>query len=291
MSDEQLEENGDVKDIITLKQTKVTVEDHELDCVISSSRDLQVYIPITQVCAIFDIDSDAQIRRIRRIPTLRKGLGKIRIKTTSGTIEQYREVYAISMMRLHSWLSGIDVSRTKTDSENIQNLLSFQENAADVLYGYFTRPLLPKDLLDESEDALPISRMELFKNLETARHAENMAEEANQEISVIKNRISDLEAKLHYHDGQEIINQKQAARLKQCITLIGYQLKRKNAGDYRTAYAKVYNEFSLTHYSLAEKRDYAKIKSFCLNWYVRLAPTGSKIPQAFTDPVEGDLGF
>ena len=85
MSYEKLEEIGDVPVITTRKQTEVTVEDYELDCVISNSLNLQIYIPITQVCSIFGIDSDAQIRRIHRIPTLRKELGKIRIKTISGT--------------------------------------------------------------------------------------------------------------------------------------------------------------------------------------------------------------
>ena len=101
----------------------------------------------------------AQVERIRAHHALQQGLVKIDFQVKYGeTAFQTRSLNAISITRLHTWLMMLEVSRVENQAIR-PKLAAMQEELADLVYGYFGRPLLPPDMREELETA--------FRHIET----------------------------------------------------------------------------------------------------------------------------
>src|SRR5215471_14175370 len=83
------------------------------------------------LCEGLGLDTQAQVRRVRRTKAIRGELLSVRITTEGGP----QVMPALTVRALPFWLAGLDTSRLAPDLEPV--ILAYQLEAVDVLYRHF----------------------------------------------------------------------------------------------------------------------------------------------------------
>jgi len=136
------------------------------------------------VCDIFGIDTQAQTDRIKDHPALRRGLALIEFPLPYGNKgTRMEQMLAISLTRFHAWLSSISIERLSVDDEAKKHLIEFQDVAADVMFGYFGRRLIPEDIRVESEGKQTPNEQVFYDGLAAAH-------EAKEAVTALTDRVA-----------------------------------------------------------------------------------------------------
>lgn len=273
--------------ISALQYAKVMFEGFEIPCAISN--DLNVYIPINNICEILGIETAPQVERIREHHALRQGLAKMDFSVSYGDkgANTTAEVNVISLTRFHTWLVTIPTKRINKD-ESRQRLELFQEKCADTIYAYFGRPVEPADIRAEKTSSLPVNMQEFYTAIDRAREARDLAQTAVDKISALEDRLNGIEMALIPKTVEFITPQQQRLFLS-WVNILGDLLVKKGAGDIPTVHNELKNQFSFTSYKLIPAEKFHDIRKFCINWYKKLVPAGTPLPQTFNDPEQKRL--
>jgi hypothetical protein len=262
-----------------LRSETILFEGQILPCVLAD--DLNIYIPIAPVCDILGIGATPQAQHIRRHRSLRKGLALFEFEVRHGeTATRRQKLNAISLTRFHTWLSHIAVDELKNEAAR-SSLEKMQDNLADVIYAYFGRPVMPKDVLAEKEGSLAPDLRTFYEGIEQARQARQLAESAIDRLAALEDRLDGLEVRIAPRL-EEFITPDQQRQFIRIVNILGDLLKKKNKGDIPTVHNGLKDQFGFTSYKLIPAGNFPAILQFCAQWYARLTPPGTPLPEEFS---------
>lgn len=269
-----------------LRYETVLFEGSLIPCALAD--DLNIYIPISAVCDILGIDANAQSQHIRRRRDLSRGLAQIEFEVRHGEKAVRRQkLNAISLTRFHTWLSHISADEVKNEDARAA-LEKMQDNLADVVYAYFGRPLMPKDVLAEQEGSLSPDLRAFYEGIEQARQARHLAQTISDRMAALEDRLDGLEARLTPRL-EEFITPDQQRQFIRIVNILGDLLKKKNKGDIPTVHNTLKDQFAFTSYKLIPADQFDAILAFCAQWHAKLTPPGTPLPEDFTRPTQKRL--
>ena len=128
-----------------------------------------IFVLFSRLCENLGLERTAQTRRVQRHAVLSKGLMALDIQTTGGV----QSLQCLKLSLLPLWLSGVQASRIKPELQ--EQLIRYQEEAADVLWRAFRPQILVEERSATAESALAIGQLEQI--IEQSKAMQRMAEE------------------------------------------------------------------------------------------------------------------
>jgi len=276
----------------TIAVMEMIIEGHRVKCVAATvNNQLMFYIQIRDVCEIFGVNPEGQIERIRNHHALRKGLVKVDIPGEYGEKGAVRveKRNAISANRFHAWLTTISVERLDVDEETKQHLYDFQDAAADVLYAFFGRQIVPNDILEEQEANLPVAVRDFYAAMDQARMAMEKVDAVENKVLLLDDRLSRLEIFLKPHQDEEIITKPQQRQFQKWVAIIGDLLEKKGIGNAGTVHNELKDQFGYPKYTMLPQRQFEDVRKYLIQWYKKLTPPGTPIPMILQEPSQKNM--
>lgn len=269
-------------------------EGHRIPCAIGvQAQEYHVYIPIVSVCSVLGIDSEGQIERIRRHRTLRGGLARVEFDMPYGEKGATRRqpIMSISWVVFHTWLTTIEVDQL-ANAEARERLAVTQAELAFVLYSYVTRWMMAPDKRAELEAGLPaeardfhdaMAQVRLLREQQAAQKLDLEAAkgEIRDRLDEVGRRVDGIEARIGGRD-TAFIDGPQQRQFVKMVEVLGDTLKKKGRGDIPTVHNELKDQFGFASYKLIPADQFEPIVAYCAQWYRKLAPPGTPLPDAFT---------
>jgi hypothetical protein len=111
-------------------------------------------------------------------------------------------------------------------------------------------------------------------------------EQHDDRFDSVEERLSGLEARI---SGTDFINQAQAHRYQVMVNILASILKRRGKGNQATIHAEVKRTFNVPSYQLIPEKEFSRVVDFLANWYRRLTPPGTPLPDVFNQPDQRSL--
>ncbi len=253
--------------------------------VLASNRKL--YLPINLVCRALQVDTNAQVQRIRRDEAISDALVQLPLQMPYGLegAVQTRQTLCLWLNRLPYWLGTINTSRIK-DEIRRQQVILFKREFADVAWAAFRSEILPSDMLSELDATLPPAEQQYLTTMDKAADMRRDLQQQGEQLNEFEERLSNLEARLI---GTDFINSAQAKQYQDMVAILGAILKKKGIGTYATVHAEVKQQFQVPAYQLIPEKDFPQLIHFLTRWYERLTPPGTPLPDVFTRPQQRGL--
>ena len=257
-----------------------------------SADDLNIYIPLVQICRILQIDASAQIERIREHRALRNGLAKMEFLTEYGTqgATRMQVVNVIALKRFHAWLATIPTDRIE-NQDTRERLERWQEEAADVLEAYFARPITPDELKAEQKTMTDPDTLKFYDAMDEARKAKEMAASTVDRVAAVEDRLHGIELAIAELTPKilEFITPQQMRLYQNWVNILGDLLKKKGRGDIPTVQNELKDQFGFTSYKLIPAERFDAVRKYCIQWYKKLVPPGTPLPQSLQEPEQKKL--
>lgn len=287
-------EQIDVPELKSLRMGETPFDEAIIPSTVGS--DLITYVPIRIMCDVLGIDGGYQIEVIRAHKNLRDGLARLPFLNHYLASTRVNVMYGISVKKLHSWLMTIPVESLKNPDAQ-ERLYRMQAELSEVLYAWAAREGVPEDIRAEEEQNLPAETQNIYDAIANARDAVNLAELAlgkvdEQQVTLedLQKRIKTLETQWQEAGaGQEHINALQKEQYRSWVKLIGAQLVKKGQGDYGYVETELKRVFHFNSYHWIAPDQFEAIRKYCIQWYQRLVPKGTPLPDSFSDPSQQSL--
>lgn len=244
--------------------------------------DRRLYVPLGDLCDAMKIDTNAQAQRIRRNEAIQDALVKLPLQVQYGEegALQTREILCLWLHRLPYWLGTIEASRIPDESRRRQ-VIRFQREFADVAWAAFRSQILPEDMLAEMDATLPPAQQRYLKMMDEAAALRPRVDQQEERLDTVEERLNSLEARIK---GTDFINQAQAQRYQVMVNVIASMLSRRGKGNQGTVHAEVKRTFNVPSYQLIPESEFPKVVEYLANWYRRLTPAGTPLPDVFDQP-------
>jgi hypothetical protein len=262
------------------------IEGQVIPCCIG--RDLMIYVPVIGVCEAIGIPVEAEIERISGLHALRQGLKRVpfRMRSAQGGELETREIAAISFTRLHTWLSGIPTGQV-ADEDMRARLAAMQEHLADLIYAYMGRPLIPDELRQTQERALPEEQQQLYASMEQVAKLQDQLNVTDEALEKVSHRVKTLEVALSFSaPGGSFIDKKQQEIYRAMIGIVGKLYAQKGRGQFEDIEANLKRDFDFTFYKVIRAEQWEPIVRSLTQTYKALVPPGAPIPQIFQDALK-----
>jgi hypothetical protein len=249
--------------------------------------DRRLYLPINKVCDALQIDTNAQLQRIRRDEAISEALVQLSLQIPygeEGTV-QSRQVYCLWLNRLPYWLGTLNANRIK-DEKRRQQVIRFKREFADVAWAAFRSEILPEDMLAELDAATPPAEQRYHATMDEAAAMRRDLGRHDEQLQNVEERLSNLEARLV---GTDFINSAQARQYQEMVAILGSILQKKEKGNYATVHTEVKKQFVVPAYQLIPEKDFPKLVNYLSRWYERITPPGTPLPEVFTRPSQRSL--
>jgi hypothetical protein len=249
--------------------------------------DRRLYLPINKVCDALQIDTNAQLQRIRRDEAISEALVQLSLQIPygeEGTV-QSRQVYCLWLNRLPYWLGTLNANRIK-DEKRRQQVIRFKREFADVAWAAFRSEILPEDMLAELDAATPPAEQRYHATMDEAAAMRRDLGRHDEQLQNVEERLSNLEARLV---GTDFINSAQARQYQEMVAILGSILQKKEKGNYATVHTEVKKQFVVPAYQLIPEKDFPKLVNYLSRWYERITPPGTPLPEVFTRPPQRSL--
>lgn len=121
---------------------------------------------------------------------------------------------------------------------------------------------------------------------EFRRNLQDNVEQHDEAIESLEQRVSALEARLVTED---VLTPQQARQVQRMVSIITDILEKKDTGTYQTVYGAIKEQFNVPSYKMVPEEEFPRLQKFLAQWYKRLTPTGTMLPDVFTQPGQGRL--
>ncbi len=255
------------KHLEVIEQKEVAFYGDELTAIRGS--DGHIYVSIRHLCDALGIDTQAQVRRIRRQNVLLRGLQRVAIMTPQRGQQQ---TYMLRADLVPLCLSGIS---TRAVNEDIRSKLEkFQEEAAAVLWEAFQDGRLTADptfnTLLAQEDNPSVQAYKIAAAIMKMAQQQILLE---SRVDSHERRIEELESIVG--DTRHHVTPGQAAQISQAVKAVAMALgKQTGRNEYGGVYGELYRRFEITSYKLLPKNKFDDAMGFLTDWYARV--TGSR---------------
>ncbi len=128
-----------------------------------------IFVLFSRLCENLGLERTSQTRRVQRHAVLNRGLMALDVQTPGGV----QALQCLKLTLLPLWLSGVQASRIKPELQ--EQLIRYQEEAADVLWQAFKPQILIEAPPEDRESALAIGQLEQI--IEQSKAMQRMAEE------------------------------------------------------------------------------------------------------------------
>jgi P22_AR N-terminal domain len=238
------------------EQAVIPVEQHTLmfygkPIIVVRLPDGQPAVIIRPFCDNLQIDTTAQIARIRRTEVIEPDLVTVQVQTSSGI----QNMNALVLHGVPFWLAGIDSKRVK-DEEIRAEIIRYQREVVDVLYAWASSPRAveaPKDLVPAEPITQPVRPAQDAPLAEWRDYYQRMAALIEWQMDV-ENWRGSVETRL---EGIETIIPDILDRLPPLTITPTHQLQVRNlvkqlsdlTGKHQaTIYADLYTAFAVPRY-------------------------------------------
>jgi hypothetical protein len=235
-----------------------------------------IFVLFSRLCENLGLERTSQIRRIQRHAVLSRALIMLDVQTLGGI----QALQCLKLTLLPLWLSGVQASRIKSELQ--EQLIRYQEEAADALWQAFK----PQILMEERDDELAVSTdaelVQLAQIAEMGRAITRMAEEQLElrrrvdaaarafktmraDIMDVQIRLGVLEDKLH---PAAYITDTQAAEVSSRVKALAELLTGKDSSKnhYQGIFGELYRRYGVASYKTIRVEQYAAVLAFLEDW-------------------------
>ena len=247
---------------------------------------LTAFIPVEGVCQIIGIPAENEIDRIRGHHLLEDGLFRVPFHALSpegkmGT----REVPAITLRRLHTWLAMIPPEIVTSD-EMRAKLVVTQKELSDVIYAYFGRKLLPPEIRAEDDPYIANDRKQIYAKIE---EASLLADQAANRLNRMEGQVADIQEKVErlmitISAGEEAdnIDADQQEQLKAMIDILGHRYEEKHGKGTRGALINdLKDQHEFRFYNTVKKKNWTALVRDCVQRFRQMNSKGTALPRVF----------
>jgi hypothetical protein len=234
------------------------------------------YVDIEAVFQISTLQVDAEIQRIQNHHLLTDGL----FQTTFTYYDNHKKIstdrLVIALSRLHTWLALILLEIIPDDLMR-QKLIATQKELTDVIYGYFGRVLMPREILEEEAPYLSPEKKDFYDKLDQAAQA------SDRRINVVENRVGQLEAQVRSISMQvkidndtSYINPDRQERLRAIIAILNRLYNDKHGpGNYNKVEGELKMRFGFKYYREIPNARYPDVIRECSQIFRGLVSKGT----------------
>jgi len=250
---------------------------------VALASDRKLYVPLPLVCSALGLSAHGQIERARRDPAISDALLSLEFKHYPYGKEEMRprQVNCLRLDRLPYWLGTIDANRI-SNAQRRQAVIRFKREFADVAWAAFRKQILPDEVLAEMDAQLPPGQQAYFRAMDQAAELRRGLENHGRRIDDVEERLTGLEARF---EGTDFIHPEQGRRYQLMVNFLAMVLKQKGKSSGQ---ALVHNEvkraFKVPSYLLIPEARFPEVVRFLAQWYQRLTPPGTPLPEAFALP-------
>jgi len=255
---------------------------------VALASDRRLYVPLPLICSALGLSAHGQVERVRRDPAISDAL-------LSLPLEHYpygkgenraRAVNCLRLDRLPYWLGTIDANRI-SNSQRREGVIRFKREFADVAWAAFRREILPDEVLAEMDAPLPPDQQAYLRAMDQATELRKSLGEHERRIDDVEERLTGLEARF---EGTDFIHPEQGRRYQVMVNFLATVLKQRGKSSGQ---ALVHNEvkraFKVPSYLLIPEARFPEVVRFLAQWYQRLTPAGTPLPEVFTLPEQKKL--
>ncbi len=249
---------------------------------VALASDRKLYVPLPLICRALGVDVNGQVQRIKRDEAISDGLVGLTLRNYPyGEDEtRAREVGCLRLDRLPYWLGTIDANRI-SNRERRAEVIRFKREFAEVAWAAFRSEILPSDVAAELDAQLPAGQQAYYAAMDEAAALRRGVDEHGQRIDALEERVTGLEARFR---GTDFINPAQGRQYQEMVNLLANLLKQKGKGGHAAVHGEVKKVFKIPSYLLIPEARFPEVVRFLSNWYERLTPPGTPLPEAFTRP-------
>lgn len=259
---------------------------------VAVNQEMQVYVPIRQICDLLGVSYQGQIRRINDDPVLSKQVKGVNITFTplQGRGGGAQITNCLPIDYLNGWLFGINANRVKPEVR--ERLIIYQEKCYKVLAEAFREgrltagPELDDLLVSDSPAAqaykmasaiMQMARQQLLLEAEIESHAAQLEEHGGR-LESYEARLEEVETILG--DPEHYVNPEQAMQISQAVKAIAVEIeKRTKKNEYGAIYGQLYREFGITSYKQLPANKFNQAMEWLTKWYRRITgATGGELP-------------
>lgn len=120
-----------------MKTESITFHNAQIPCAQDDSGN--VFVAIKPICVAIGIDYNHYRTKIRKHPTLSKGVGEYPLPSPGGT----QAMFCLNLKYLSGWLFQIPIEQIGLEAREV--LLDFQEKCYDVLHAHFFKQTQASD--------------------------------------------------------------------------------------------------------------------------------------------------
>jgi hypothetical protein len=263
--EQKVSEQSPSRNIETVEQKTVLFYDDELVAV--RGADNQIYVSVSHLCRVLDIDRRSQVRRIREHAVLSEGYSLGKVNTAGGA--QTMGLLRVDLVPL--WLTGLETSRVGSNMKD--KLERYQREAAKVLWEAFQEgrltatPSLDELLQSESPAAQAYQMAMAIADL--ARNQLMLEARLDRRLEAQERRLERLETQVS--DTERHVSPEQASQISQAVKAVAMVMSRRSGrNEYGGVYGELYRRFGITSYKLLPANRFQEAMDFLTEWHQSL---------------------
>lgn len=250
---------------ITMIEQK-TVHFYGDELIALRGNDRQIYVSLSHLCSVLNIDRRSQVRRIGEHTVMADGYILGRVQTAGG--QQKMGLLRVDLVPL--WLTTLDTRRVADDVR--EKLERYQREAAKVLWeafqeGRLTAPTSLDELLETESPAaqaykmaaaiMQMARQQLLLESQVDAHSAQLVEYGKR-LETIEEQLGDT--------GQQI-TPAQAMEISQAVKAVAHELgKQTRRNEYGGVYGELYRRYSIPSYKALPKSKFDDALNWLNNW-------------------------
>jgi len=243
-----------------------TVDFYGDELIALRGNDRQIYVSVSHLCSILEINRRSQVRRIRDHTVLADGYLLGGVETAGG--QQTMGLLRVDLVPL--WLTGLDTRRVAPEIK--EKLERYQREAAKVLWeafqeGRLTMATSIDELLETESPAaqaykmasaiMQMARQQLLLESQVGAHTAQLAEYGKR-LETIEEQLGD--------PGQHITPE-QAMQISQAVKAVAHELgKNSRRNEYGGVYGELYRRYSINSYKALPKSKFDDALNWLNNW-------------------------
>lgn len=245
-----------------------TIKFHGADLA-TTNKDGKILVAMKPIAEHLGLDWSGQLKRIKRIPTLKRAMDIMSIPTTDGGNQ---EIITLPIEFLNGWLMGVSINHVKPEIKD--RLMEYQDECYQALHDYFFKGVAINDRriaeLEEVNSGLTervqILKTELDNTIDGFERSYYKALDGKKELH---DKVADLEKqvdRLQYENGAlelKIIEQNEIPEwlLKDHVRKRAQTLAQNAKVDVKTVHIRIYEYLKNHHnFNVMEESEYYSSK-------------------------------
>lgn len=241
-----------------------------------------VLIMLQGVCQVIGLPLEAEVRRIQGHHLLADGLFLVpfQFMGADGKLVT-RDVPAIALTRLHTWLAMIPPELV-TDDILRRKLVITQKELTDVIYAYFGRRLLPPEIRAEDDPYIDETRRQVYEKIEEASRLSDRMTSMESDVADLKQQVGRLMVTISAGEAGENINADQQEQLKAMIDILARRYEEKyGKGTRGTLINGLKERHNWRFFNSVPNKSWGPLVKECVHIFHQLHPKGTPLPRVF----------